>query len=82
MAKLKIGICGWGNVATGLYEQLTSGNELYSEWELICIGARRDNPRCNPGHVKIVRDIFAVTDEDIDVLVDLIGGVETDLELI
>jgi homoserine dehydrogenase len=82
MAKLKIGICGWGNVATGLYEQLTSGNELYSEWELICIGARRDNPRCNPGHVKIVRDIFAVTDEDIDVLVELIGGVETARELI
>ena len=82
MAKLKIGICGWGNVATGLYEQLTSGNELYSEWELICIGARRDNPRCNPGHVKIVRDIFAVTNEDIDVLVELIGGVETARELI
>ncbi|MDA9341080.1 homoserine dehydrogenase [Gammaproteobacteria bacterium] len=82
MAKLKIGICGWGNVATGLYEQLTSGNELYSEWELICIGARRDNPRCNPGHVKIVRDIFAVINEDIDVLVELIGGVETARELI
>jgi len=82
MTKLKIGICGWGNVATGLYEQLISGNELYSEWELVCIGARRDNPRCNPGNTKIVRDIFAVTDEDIDVLVELIGGVETARELI
>ncbi|MDA9835154.1 hypothetical protein N9C43_05790 [Gammaproteobacteria bacterium] len=74
MTKLKIGICGWGNVATGLYEQLICGNELYSEWELVCIGARRDNPRCNPGNTKIVRDIFAVPDEDIDVLVELIGG--------
>ena len=45
MTKLKIGICGWGNVATGLYEQLICGNELYSEWELVCIGARRDNPQ-------------------------------------
>ena len=70
MTKLKIGICGWGNVATGLYEQLICGNELYSEWELVCIGARRDNPRCNPGNTKIVRDIFAVPDEEIDVLVD------------
>ena len=82
MTKLKIGICGWGNVATGLYEQLICGNELYSEWELVCIGARRDNPRCNPGNTKIVRDIFAVPDEDIDILVELIGGVETARELI
>jgi len=82
MTKLKIGICGWGNVATGLYEQLTCGDEIYSDWELVCIGARRDNPRCNPGSTKIVRDIFAVTDEDIDVLVELIGGVETARELI
>ena len=82
MTKLKIGICGWGNVATGLYEQLICGNELYSEWELVCIGARRDNPRCNPGDTKIVRDIFAVPDEDIDILVELIGGVETARELI
>ena len=82
MTKLKIGICGWGNVATGLYEQLICGNELYSEWELVCIGARRDNPRCNPGNTKIIRDIFAVPDEDIDVLVELIGGVETARELI
>ena len=82
MTKLKIGICGWGNVATGLYEQLICGNELFSEWELVCIGARRDNPRCNPGNTKIVRDIFAVPDEDIDILVELIGGVETARELI
>ena len=82
MTKLKIGICGWGNVATGLYEQLICGNELYSKWELVCIGARRDNPRCNPGDTKIVRDIFAVPDEDIDILVELIGGVETARELI
>ena len=82
MTKLKIGICGWGNVATGLYEQIICGNELYSEWELVCIGARRDNPRCNPGNTKIVRDIFAVPDEDIDILVELIGGVETARELI
>ena len=82
MTKLKIGICGWGNAATGLYEQLICGNELYSKWELVCIGARRDNPRCNPGDTKIVRDIFAVPDEDIDILVELIGGVETARELI
>ena len=35
-----------------------------------------------PAVQKIVRDIFAVTDEDIDVLVELIGGVEIARELI
>ena len=82
MTKLKIGICGWGNVATGLYEQLVSGDEIYADWEICCIGARRDNPKCNPGSTKILRDIFKVADEDIDVLVELIGGVETANELI
>tara|TARA_B100001142_G_scaffold7880_1_gene7793 strand:- start:526 stop:1779 length:1254 start_codon:yes stop_codon:yes gene_type:complete len=82
MAKLKIGICGWGNVATGLYEQLVSGDEIYNDWEICCIGARRDNPKCNPGSTKILRDIFEVVKEDIDVLVELIGGVETAKDLI
>lgn len=82
MTKLKIGICGWGNVATGLYEQLVGGDEIYANWEICCIGARRDNPKCNPGSTKILRDIFKVADEDIDVLVELIGGVETAKELI
>jgi len=82
MAKLKIGICGWGNVATGLYEQLINGDEIYADWEICCIGARRDNPKCNPGSTKILRDIFEVVEEDIDVLVELIGGVETAKDLI
>ena len=82
MAKLKIGICGWGNVATGLYEQLVNGDEIYDDWEICCIGARRDNPKCNPGSTKILRDIFEVVEEDIDVLVELIGGVETAKDLI
>ena len=82
MAKLKIGICGWGNVATGLYEQLVNGDEIYADWEICCIGARRDNPKCNPGSTKILRDIFEVVEENIDVLVELIGGVETAKDLI
>ena len=82
MTKLKIGICGWGNVATGLYEQLVNGDEIYADWEICCIGARRDNPKCNPGSTKILRDIFEVVEEDIDVLVELIGGVETAKDLI
>jgi homoserine dehydrogenase len=82
MTILKIGICGWGNVATGLFEQLTANNHISSQWQVTCIGARRDNPRCDPGSVKILRDIFAVPDEEIDVLIELIGGVDTAKALI
>jgi len=79
--KLKIGICGWGNVATGLFEQLNQSvdNQPY---EIVCIGARRDNPKCDPGSIKIHRDIFDVINEDIDVVIELIGGTETARELI
>ena len=78
---LKIGICGWGNVAIGLFEQLNQSvdNQPY---EIVCIGARRDNPKCDPGDIKIHRDIFDVINEDIDVVVELIGGTETARELI
>ena len=81
MKKLKIGICGWGNVATGLYKTLQE-NRLQIESnsntliEIIVIGARRDNPKCDPKNIIIERDIFDVLNHDIDVLVELIGGVE------
>ena len=79
--KLRVGICGWGNVATGLFEQLTKlSNE--QAFELVCIGARRDNPNCDPGDVTIHRDIFEVIDQDIDVLIELIGGTDTAKDLI
>ena len=87
MKKLKIGICGWGNVATGLYKTLqenrsqieSNGN---TQIEIIVIGARRDNPKCDPKNITIERDIFDVLNHDIDVLVELIGGVEVARELI
>ena len=87
MKKLKIGICGWGNVATGLFKTLqenrpqieSNSNTLI---EIIVIGARRDNPKCNPKNITIERDIFDVLNHDIDVLVELIGGVEVARELI
>ena len=87
MKSLKIGICGWGNVATGLfntiklnYESIQSNGNL--DIEIVVIGARRDNPKCNPGEVKIERNIFDVIDHEIDVVVELIGGVEVARELI
>ena len=87
MKNLKIGICGWGNVATGLYktiknnyDQITSNGNL--NIDIVVIGARRDNPKCDPTNVKIERNIFDVINHDIDVVVELIGGVDTARELI
>ena len=87
MNKLRIGICGWGNVATGLFRTLETNHEEIKkrgnlEIEIIVIGARRDNPICDPGNVTIERDIFKVIDHDIDVVVELIGGVDVARDLI
>ena len=87
MKNLKIGICGWGNVATGLYKILKSNsNELYINTninvDIVVIGARKDNPKCDPEDIIVERNIFDVLDHDIDVLVELIGGISTARELI
>ncbi len=87
MKKLRIGICGWGNVATGLFNTIKNNNDKIRlngnlEIEIVVIGARRDNPKCNPGDIKIERDIFDVIDNEIDVVVELIGGVEVARDLI
>ena len=87
METLNIGICGWGNVATGLFKAIEKNSNLIQlnggvNLTIDVIGARRDNPQCNPGKTKIERDIFDVIKHDIDAVVELIGGVEVARELI
>ena len=86
MKILKVGICGWGNVATGMFNAIESNNKFIKQSgvniAISCIGARRDNPKCNPGNVPVFRDIFEIPDQDIDVVIELIGGVEVARELI
>tara|TARA_B100000767_G_C19699375_1_gene507684 strand:+ start:61 stop:1326 length:1266 start_codon:yes stop_codon:yes gene_type:complete len=87
MKNIKVGICGWGNVATGLYKALNNNADIIklnscAEFSVEVIGARRDNPKCDPGNTKIVRDIFEVIQHDVDVVVELIGGVEVARDLI
>ena len=86
MKTLKVGICGWGNVATGMFNAIESNNNYITkagvDINIACIGARRDNPKCNPGATPIFRDIFDIPEQDIDVVVELIGGVEVAREII
>ena len=48
MKILKVGICGWGNVATGMFNAIESNNKFIKQSgvniDISCIGARRDNP--------------------------------------
>ena len=87
MEELKVGICGWGNVATGLFSALEKNADIIAsnsgaQFTVSVIGARRDNPKCDSGNTPIERDIFDVISHDIDVVVELIGGVEVARELI
>ena len=56
MAKLKLNL-RLGKVATGLFEQLNQSvdNQPYEKY--VCIGARRDNPKCDSGGKKFI-EIF------------------------
>ena len=74
MEKLKVGICGWGNVATGLFNALKNNADIIvsnagAQFTVSVIGARRDNPKCDPGSKHIDRGIFYVITHDIDVVV-------------
>lgn len=85
---LKIGLCGLGTVASGVVNVLQRNGDLISErassgLTLQHVGARRDNPNCDISGIEISRDIFAVADdENVDVVVELIGGTTTALDLV
>lgn len=88
MKPVKIGICGLGTVASGVVNVLDrNGQEIERragrEIEIAQIGARRDNPACDTSNLTVTRDIFdVVRNPDIDVVVELIGGCTTALELV
>ena len=87
MKEIKVGICGWGNVATGLYKAVNANKKIIErntnlDIKINFIGARRDNPNCDPQGSLVLRDIFDVVSQDVDVVIELIGGVETARELI
>ena len=78
---VRIGICGLGTVGGGTINVLRRNQreiELRTGTELVIehIGARRDNPNCNTSDLTVSRDIFdVVSNPDVDIVVELIGGV-------
>lgn len=88
MKTVKVGLCGLGTVGAGTFK-LLAANEAEIADRAGCqvavahVGARRDKPECPTGSVPVSRDLMDVaTDPDIDILVELIGGTDTALELV
>ena len=87
MKAVKIGICGLGVVGSGTFNLLSSNRETINahanrDVTVAVVGARRDNPACVLDNTKIERDIFAVAESDVDIVVELIGGTDVAKELV
>ena len=88
MRAVNVGICGLGTVGSGVFNviernQATLAARARHAINITHIGARRDNPACNVGATKVSRDIFAVVnDPEVDIVVELIGGLQPAKELV
>lgn len=77
---VRVGICGLGTVASGTVNILLRNSNIINaragcDIQIVQVGARRDNAKCDTSSLNINRDIFAVADNpEVDILVELIGG--------
>jgi homoserine dehydrogenase len=85
---VKVGVCGLGTVGSGTVNVLRRNAEEIARRTgrpiiVEQIGARRDNPNCDTTGINITRDIFdVVSNPEIDVVVELIGGYDIARELV
>ncbi len=85
---VKVGICGLGTVGSGTFNVLKRNEEEISRRagrliQVAQVGARRPNPDCETRGVQISSDIFDVArNPEIDILVELIGGLDVARELV
>ncbi|WP_027329153.1 homoserine dehydrogenase [Marinimicrobium agarilyticum] len=88
MKPVKIGICGLGTVGSGTVNVLQRNTKVINAragCDIVIgqVATRRDDVNCDIDGLKVTRDIFDVaTNPDIDILVELIGGIDTARELI
>ncbi|MBI2783524.1 MAG: homoserine dehydrogenase [Gammaproteobacteria bacterium] len=85
---VKVGLCGLGTVGRGTVRVLSRNADVLARRsgigiELVQIGARNAVPDADTGAIPFTRDIFAVaTNPEVDILVELIGGIEPARELV
>lgn len=88
LSPLRIGVCGNGTVGGGTIELLRERSQLLSarsgrKLQLQRIGARRDRDDCDTGDVPVHRDLLEVARaDDVDVLVECVGGTELAKDLV
>lgn len=88
MKRVNVGICGLGTVGSGTFNVLTKNAELIKaragcDIRITHVGARRSNPACDLSASKVSADIFAVVeDNEVDIVVELIGGTTVAKELV
>lgn len=88
MKPVKVGICGLGTVGGGTFNVLQRNAEEIARRigrgiEVVQIATRQPNPRCDTGSIAITDDVFAVvSNPEIDIVVELIGGYTLALELV
>ncbi|MEX0622970.1 homoserine dehydrogenase [Saccharospirillum sp.] len=88
MKSVNVGLCGLGTVGSGTFNVMQRNLDDIARRagkpvRITHVGARRDNPACHLGSVKVSRDIFDVArDPDIHILVELIGGNDVAKELV
>jgi len=86
--KLNVGICGLGTVGKGVFDLLCANSKLISErtncqFNLIQVASRNVPQDFNLHDVPFTEDIFAIANNpDINIVVELIGGINPALELV
>ena len=88
MKPVNVGICGLGTVGSGTFNVLNRNNATIDRRtgravRITHVASRRDHPNCDTSGVQVSRDVFAVArDPEIQILVELIGGIDTAKELV
>ncbi len=88
VSELRVGLAGFGTVGQGVYRLLQSNAQSIEQRLGISvrvsrIASRRPKPECPTGDLPFDHDVMSLVDAaDVDVLVELIGGVDKALELV
>ena len=88
MNSVKVGLCGLGTVGSGTFNVLQRNGDVINaragcRIEIVQVASRRPNPACQLGDTPVTEDVFAVArNPDVDILVELIGGITVARELI
>lgn len=85
---VNVGICGLGTVGSGTFNLINRNADEISRKtgcviRVVQVGCRRDHPDCDLANVAVTRDIFDVAcNPDVDIVLELIGGTDTAMQLI